>query len=551
MQRLPGGSGLDDVARLRRHGHEPRLHRRRVGLPQQRQVAAHDLEGDGRAQEADGRAHAGTRGHEHAPDAQLLRQAPRVQRRGAAEGDHRVLLGRAAALDRVHARGVGHVLLDDLAHAGRSPEGVHAERGADADLQRLRGAGWIQRQAAGGEARRVDAAEHEVGVGHRRQRAAAAVAGRAGLGAAGIGADGDAAHRVHAPDRAAAGADLDELDHRHAHRQAAALEVAPGARHLEAARALGLAVLDEADLGRGAAHVEGEHVAQPALARQVRGQDGAARGPRLDEPDREARRLLQRRQPAAGHHQQQRASQPALARAFAQALQVAAHQRSHAGVGHGGREALVLAHLGADLARQADGDALAQQRLQQLARALLVRRVRPGMQEAHRDGLDPGGAHRQPGAAHALLVQRAQHRAVGGDTLAHRVAQRARHQHRGGLDVDVVGVAALLVAHLEHVAEALGGQQRGARALALDQRVGRERGAVDEQPHLAGAHAGLGQQALHPFQHRELGRARRRQHLAGVAARGRLEDDVGEGAADVGGQAHRGARALAHTEDPW
>ena len=109
---------------------------------------------------------------------------------------------------------------------------------------------------AAGEVAGIDAAQHDVGIGHGGLRAAAAVARRAGLGAGAFRPDIDARQRIDRGDRAAAGADLDHLDHRDAQRQAAALQEAVLPRHLEGARMLRLAVIDQADLGGRAAHVE-------------------------------------------------------------------------------------------------------------------------------------------------------------------------------------------------------------------------------------------------------------------------------------------------------
>ena len=65
----------------------------------------------------------------------------------------------------------------------------------------------------------VDLADGDVGVGDGRLGAAAAVAGRARLGAGAVGPDLDALQGVDAGDRAAAGADLHHLDDGDAHRQ--------------------------------------------------------------------------------------------------------------------------------------------------------------------------------------------------------------------------------------------------------------------------------------------------------------------------------------------
>ena len=69
-------------------------------------------------------------------------------------------------------------------------------------------------------------------------------------------------------DRAAAGADLDHVDHRDAHRDAAALGETIGSRDLEMARLLRGVVVDQRDLRGGAAHVERQRAVVAAAARR-------------------------------------------------------------------------------------------------------------------------------------------------------------------------------------------------------------------------------------------------------------------------------------------
>ena len=105
----------------------------------------------------------------------------------------------------------------------------------------------------------------EVQQAHRRvaECEAETVGRRTGLGARAPRPDLEEADLVHPGDAAAAGADLDQLDRRDADRQAAALHEALLARRLEAVGRQRLAFVDERELGRGAAHVEGQH---PAIA---------------------------------------------------------------------------------------------------------------------------------------------------------------------------------------------------------------------------------------------------------------------------------------------
>ena len=77
-------------------------------------AAADHLVGDGRAQKADGRADTGIGRHDDASDAELLRD--RAAWSGAAPPKAiRVCSADLAALHRMNAGGIRHVLVDDLA----------------------------------------------------------------------------------------------------------------------------------------------------------------------------------------------------------------------------------------------------------------------------------------------------------------------------------------------------------------------------------------------------------------------------------------------------
>ena len=462
-----------------------------------------------------------------------------MQRRAAAEGDHGAALGGLAALDGVHARGAGHVFLDDLADAGGRPVRIQAERRADARQNCVFCFLKIQLNCSASERHRVNAAQRDIGIRHRRLGAAAAVAGGAGLGARARRPDLDALQFIQARDRAATGADLHHLGHRHAQRQAAALQVAPDARHLELARLLRAAAADVADLGGGAAHVEGQHLGDAGFARDAGREDRAARRAGFHQAHREAARGLQRGEAAARGHQVQRAAEAAALQLRGEPRQVAGHERLHVGVGAGGGEALVLADFGADGGGERDGQA-GQGGGEQFSSLLFMGIIYVGMQEADGDGFDVCAFYFFDQVAKTLEIERRFDLPLRGHPFRHRKAQLARHQRRRQLEVEVVVLVALLVAHLEHVAKALGGDERGARALALDQRVGGERGAVHQDADIPGGERRGGEHFRDSFEHSRLGRARRGQHLGRMAPAGVLQHDVGEGAADVGGEAGLG-----------
>ena len=77
--------------------------------------------------------------------------------------------------------------------------------------------------------------------------------------------------------------------------------------------AWGLPILDQADLCRGAAHVEGEHL----VRRRIRAAMKVARmappaGPHLHQADGKSPGRLERGEPAAGRHEVDRAAEAAL-----------------------------------------------------------------------------------------------------------------------------------------------------------------------------------------------------------------------------------------------
>ena len=206
--------------------------------------------------------------------------------------------------------------------------------------------------------------------------------------------------------------------------------------------------------------------------------------------------------------------------------------------------ALVLARLGAGLRRQRHAE-LGADLGQDLADAQLVRGIGVGMDQRHRHRLDVERLQALGDPAHGALVEGKAHGAVHVHALRHREAQLARHQRLRLDDVDVVLVEAALVGDLDDVAEAVGGDQRGARALALDDGVGGKRGAVHQHADVGEGEACGGQHGARAVDDGRLRRLRRRQHLGDEAALPGQQHDVGEGAADIDRQPRR-RMPLAH-----
>src|SRR5262249_60016828 len=128
-------------------------------------------------------------------------------------------------------------------------------------------------------------------------------------------------------------------------------------------------------------------------------------------------------------------------------------------------------------------------------------------------GLDVRGGERLDRTGDAGFIEWDQHLPLRIDPLADRQAQPARDERRRQIDVDVVLLEAVFVADLHHVAEALGGEKRGSGALALDERIGGERRAMDDHAYLTGLDAGPARDRAQSGQHALFWGVRRGQNL--------------------------------------
>ena len=137
-----------------------------------------------------------------------------------------------ALLDGVHARGSGHVLVDELVDAGSGLVGRKAEDIGHRVQRRIVG-GEVELHVAAQEVAGIEQAEGQVGVGHRGLATAAAVARGSGVGAGGLRSDLQQAELVDARQAAAPGADLDEVDRGHRDGEPRALLEPVDAGHLE------------------------------------------------------------------------------------------------------------------------------------------------------------------------------------------------------------------------------------------------------------------------------------------------------------------------------
>jgi hypothetical protein len=275
-------------------------------------------------------------------------------------------------------------------------------------------------------------------------------------------------------DRAAAGRHGVDLHHRRAHAHA-------GHQRLEGPLVLAVIVRD---VGRGAAHVEADDPAEAGGARGLDGADDAARRAGEDAVlTLEGARLGQ---PAVRLHEEQ----PGRAQLAGDAVDVAAQDRREIGVDHRGVAAPDQLHQRADPV--ADRDLGESQPGGEVGQRLLVPDVAVAMQQHDGDRADPARMGRGEGALSRGEIDRPQHLALGGHPLVdlgHRLIEQLRQD-----DTAVEEPRPVLVGDAQLVGEAGGDRQQGAVALALEQRVGRHRGAHLDRGDRRGRDRGVGRQ---------------------------------------------------------
>ncbi len=228
-------------------------------------------------------------------------------------------------------------------------------------------------------------------------------------------------------------------------------------------------------------------------------------------------RLRERGEPARGAHHQ-RLRQSRAGRRAAERLQVPSDHRPEIGVDRGRRRPLVLAQLGRELVR-GDHARPGQPPPQLLGDRPLVRGVAEREEQADRDRLDAVEVRQR------VELERLEH-AVGADPLADAVTALERDERLGVRRAEPVELRAVLPPQVEQVLEAGGRDEGRSRALALEQRVRRDRRAVREALDLGrtdGRRRG---------QHRLL-LPRRRRHLCRPQLAVGEQHRVGEGPAHV------------------
>jgi hypothetical protein len=201
----------------------------------------------------------------------------------------------------------------------------------------------------------------------------------------------------------------------------------------------------------------------------------------------------------------------------------------------------VFAELGEDVGRDADRD-LRQLFGEDCLGAAFMRRVGVGVQQADRDRFDAIGPQPLGDMPQRVLVER-RHLLTGRvEPAAHGVAILAPHQRFRPGAADIVKARPVLPADQQQIPETLIGDEGDMAAAALDHRVGRGRHAVPDINDIAAAAALQRKGALQPVYRAEGAVLRRRRHLGDADPSCRLVVDevVGKGAADIGGNAQTG-----------
>ena len=174
--------------------------------------------------------------------------------------------------------------------------------------------------------------------------------------------------------------------------------------------------------------------------------------------------------------------------------------------------------------------------------------VHVGMDEPDGDGLVGLvlGAVRQmvDEGAGLRLVEGPQHPPVDADAFRQDVTVLPFDESGGEHEVQVVLLEAALGSHLDGVPETRRRDQGGAGTGSPYQGVCGQRGAVDERVQVGQIGSGFGHDRRHPVQDPAFGGVVRGEDLRGEHLGVDLEHHVGEGAADVGSDAHGSAGHL-------
>ena len=378
----------------------------------------------------------------------------------------------------MHPCGARHVLVHHVVDAAR-----HVNDGQAGPFgERLHGA--LRRiavdcHAAARKEFGIQETQQQVGVRDGRRFAATAVADRSGLRSGTFRPDFQQLHVVDMGNAAAAGADFDELDGRDVQWQAAALGEALFAGRLEMIVDMGFAIVDQGQLRRRAAHIECENIVDAGAAAEIGGDERSRGGAGFEQLHGRPLGFGDMGEAAIREHHEIGRADPERRGLFHQPVDVNIRQRFHIGVRYRRRGPVVLADFRRHIVR-CRNDQVRIVRGDGVERGIFVRGIGVGVQKHDRDRLGAVGEQGIDLPQQFRFVERNDFASVGPDTLADFQAQIPWRQRLRHGDMDIVQLVFALTADLQHIAETLGRNEAGARALALDQGVRKERRRVHD-----------------------------------------------------------------------
>lgn len=229
-------------------------------------------------------------------------------------------------------------------------------------------------------------------------------------------------------------------------------------------------------------------MASPAASPALIALRTPAAGPEFEELDRASPRRLGAGEASAGKHDAQRCRDACLVQPVRQHAEIACHQRLHIGVRRRRRHPLVFAGFGSHARRDADAH-LGEGGPQRVRHLLLVRGVGIGMQQADGERLELVRFDRAHELDERSGIERFDDPAVDSDALVDLEAPLRRDQRLRKLDIEIVEIVAQLARYVGDVTRPFRDDEARARAVPFDERVGHERGGVNDIGHLAGSAA--------------------------------------------------------------
>ena len=259
-----------------------------------------------------------------------------------------------------------------------------------------------------------------------------------------------------------------------------------------------LEILDQRDVGRCAADIEGQDILQPRIFRHPqRAGDPACRAGHQD-VDRMLLRLAGGHQSAVGAQQRQVTGEALVSQPLLQIGDIAADHRAHRGVGDGGQGALIFLHFRQNFMAQRHRNA-GQYLCRQFADADFMRAIGIGVDQADGYRLDTLRLQGFQRGAGAGLVERAYFaaRRIQPSLDRNRILQRGERLRLGPDDPCRQPAGDKAAGDLHDVAIALGRHQPDPRALALQHCIGGDCGAMQKRLDIAGGDTGLVADRLH------------------------------------------------------